>query len=145
MCSESTSMFTIERQSCNIAQTEFFQILIEKRTTDTLDDIDHTDIATEVEGIAECVPALAFIIIEVGDLEIIDLYRAAILIHHIRLYLTRIKTDSHRESFKDTSRLIWRHDCHILMGSEANIVLVDIEDVIRIRESLNHSIFFREL
>ena len=99
-------MFTIERETSDISESEFFEIFIKKRFPDTLNDIDHTDITTEIQSISKRMPSLTFIVIEVVDFEFIDFDFPSILINHIWLYLSGIETNSRSESFKYTSWLI---------------------------------------
>ena len=99
-------MFTIERETSDISESEFFEIFIKKRFPDTLNDIDHTDITTKIQGISKRMPSLTFIVIEVVNFEFIDFDFSPVFINHIWLYLTCIETNSRSESFENTSRLI---------------------------------------
>lgn len=99
-------MFTIECETSDISESEFFEVFIKKRFADTLDDINHTDITTEVQSISKRMPSLTFIVIEIVDFEFIDFDFPSILINHIWLYFARIETNSRSKSFEYTSWLI---------------------------------------
>ncbi len=99
-------MFTIKGYACDISETKFFEIFIKKWTSNSLNDVDHTDITTEIQGISKRMPSLTFIVIEVVDFKFIDFDFPSILINHIWLYLTCIETNSRSESFEYTSWLI---------------------------------------
>lgn len=100
-------MFTIESQTSDISESEFLEIFIKKSFTDSLNDIDHTHITTEIESIAECMPSLTFIVIEIVDFEFIDFYTSSILVDHVWFDFCGIETNSCCESLKYTSWLIW--------------------------------------
>lgn len=99
-------MFTIESQTCDFSESEFFEIFVEERFPYSLDDIDHTDITTEIDGITEIMPSLTLIIIEITNRKFIDFYLSSIFIHHIWLYFSGIETYSCCDSFKYTSWLV---------------------------------------
>lgn len=99
-------MLSIQAQTSDFPKSKLPQIFIKERLPYSLDDLDHTDITAEIDGITEIVPSLTFIIVEVIDLKFINLYLAPIFVHHIWFYLSRIQTDGSRNSLKDTSRLI---------------------------------------
>lgn len=99
-------MLAIESETSDISESEFFEIFIKKCFPHTLDDINHTDIATEIESVTKSMPSLTFVIIEVVDFKFIDFYFSSILINHIWLYLAGIETNSRSESFKYTTWLI---------------------------------------
>ena len=99
-------MFSIECDTSDISESEFFEVFIKKRFADTLDNINHTDITTEVQSISKRMPSLTFIVIEVVNFEFIDFDFPSIFINHIWLYLTCIETNSRSESFEYTSWLI---------------------------------------
>lgn len=99
-------MLAIERETSDISESKFLEIFIKKRFADTLYDIDHAHITTEVQSITKRMPSLTFIIIEVIDFEFIDFDPSSVFINHIWLYLTSIETNSCRESFENTSWFI---------------------------------------
>ena len=100
-------MFTIESQTCDFSESEFFEIFVEERFPYSLDDIDHTDVTTEIDGITKIMPSLTLIIIEITNRKFVDFYLASIFVHHIWFYLSCIETYRCRDSFKYTSWLVW--------------------------------------
>lgn len=81
-------MFTIKGYACDISETKFFEIFIKKWTSNSLNDVDHTDVTTKVQSIAKCMPSLTFVIIEITNSKFINFYLSPILVHHIWFYFT---------------------------------------------------------
>lgn len=137
-------MFTVESETTYFSESELAEILIKEGLSDSLNDINHTNITTIIESVAKIMPALTFVIIEITDCKFIDFDLAPILIHLVWLYLSCIQTDSDSESFKYTSRLIRRGQRQILMCHESDIIFVDVKGLVWVGKLEKHSILIAD-